>query len=126
MPFYLAAAATLAAATILALWTAMRWPNPRADVPTGLLGGAAVTLWFVFNGEHPGPTIGDLPLTAADVCALPALLGSALLMGRTALLRNHPYPPAPAAAPRSAPTAAHLGSDPEAAPEGNDTAADHA
>lgn len=97
---YLIAAVILAAASALVLWTAMRWPNPRADVTAALAGATAVALWSAFHGAHPGPTLGVLAFTVADVASLPALLVASLLMGRTVLLRRQVNPrPAAAAAP---------------------------
>ena len=99
MPYTLAALG-LAATTLLVLWTAMRWPHPRTDLTVGLTGGTAVAIWSVFNGTHPGPAIGSMPFTLADIASLPALLVASLLMGRTVLLRSHPHPGThPTAAP---------------------------
>ena len=94
MLFYALTATVLAASTLLALWTAMAWPHPRADVTAGVIGAASVAIWTAFNDTHPGPAIGSLPFTLADVASLPALLVSSLLVGRTMLLRNRPFTPA--------------------------------
>ena len=115
MTYYLLSAAILAATTVLSFWTAMNWPERRADLTIGLLGGSAVALWSVVNTAHPGPAIGSLPVTVADGAALPVLLASSLLVGRTILLRNHPYvPPAARRAHGPAPTVPTP--DPAAAP----------
>lgn len=120
MPFYLFTATLMAAATLLAVWTAMAWPHPRADLTAGMLGAASVAIWSVFNDTHAGPAIGSLPLTVADIASLPALLVSSLLVGRTVLLRNHPYQPmtetGPAANPRD--TAREPSDEPDT-PEGH-------
>lgn len=108
---YLIAAVILAAASALVLWTAMRWPNPRADVTAALAGATAVALWSAFHGAHPGPTLGVLAFTVADVASLPALLVASLLMGRTVLLRRHPRPSAPLT-PSTSPDAANAASAP--------------
>lgn len=92
MMFYALTATVLAASTLLALWTAMAWPHPRADVTAGVLGASSVAIWSAFNNTYAGPHIGSLPFTLADLASLPALLVSSLLVGRTMLLRNHPFP----------------------------------
>ena len=77
MSWFAASAVLLTAMTAVAFIVATRWPKAGRDSYVALLTGAAIAFFMVFDG---------MSLSAVDLLALPALLLSGLLMGRTVIL----------------------------------------